>query len=337
MGRRSKRPPLPKGEQFVQLINDFRSEPAWRALSCTARVVYVEIKSLYNKQNNGRLMASVRWLADETGISKGAVEKALRDLQEHGFIVQMQGGYLGPEGKGQGTLWRLTEVGYLDERPTKDYRNWQPKSKSPSHEKGQGVPRDRTLPGDGVPFARTGCPTEWDTFGPKTGGACPTRWDDLQYARGDGEKRAAETVLPDDRTTSTRTRTTTSGTPTSSGSGELRCFAVISGGVIKRVGVRTDRAGHAPAIDVDRAFDEIWSVWPRTSKPRNARMKREARKAFDRAVARGIPPEELVAGVHAYRAQIGPAGLSRVQTKFPATWLREQQPSVAGAPVAQSR
>ena len=184
MARSRNRPGLPKPAQFVQLINAFRAEPAWRALSCPARLVYVEIKSLYNGQNNGRLMASVRWLAQEVGISKGAVERGLRDLQEHGFIVPMRGGYLGCDGKAQGTLWRLTEMGHAGDRPTQDYRNWRPKNKSPSHEKGQRVPRKGTLSGAGVPREGTRCPSRRDSLAPKPGGACPTRRDDLQSAIG---------------------------------------------------------------------------------------------------------------------------------------------------------
>ena len=47
-----------------------------------------------------------------------------RELQFYGFIVMTRGGCLGVEGKGRSPHWRLTEVGYMNEQPTKDYLRW---------------------------------------------------------------------------------------------------------------------------------------------------------------------------------------------------------------------
>lgn len=276
-----------------------------------------------------RLMASVRWLVEEAGISKGAVEKALRDLQKHGFIVAVQGGHLGVEGKGQGTLWRLTELGYAGDRPTQDYKQWRPENESPSQKKGQAVPRDRTLSEDGVPRDGTRCPTRRDSFGPETVGPCPTRRDDLQYAKGEGDEDADGTIVDDDSTS-----VISHAAP--GGFCETRTLAVISGGVVTRVAVRTDRRGRAPEMMGDEAFEALWSAYPEISKPRNARMSREARIAFDEALARGVSAEDLIARAHAYRAHIERCRLSPTQTKFPARWLREQQPTGADAREAQA-
>ena len=46
--RNCKKATLPKDQQFVQLINSFRQEPAWLALSFGARCLYIELKALYN-------------------------------------------------------------------------------------------------------------------------------------------------------------------------------------------------------------------------------------------------------------------------------------------------
>ena len=248
MAKPRNKPSLPKPAQFVQLINAFRAEPAWRALSCPARLVYVEIKSLYNGQNNGRLMASVRWLVLETGISKSAVERALRDLQEHGFIVAMRGGYLGSEGKAQGTLWRLTELGHAGDQPTKDYRNWRPKNKSPSPQRGQRVIAERTLSAQGVPAERTGCPSREDTFGPKSGGACPLREDDLQSAMGGATAEPAPD--PADGTSAALARAFVRGLASGTFSGP-RTFAETINGKLARVGARVSvgrsRSAGSPA------------------------------------------------------------------------------------------
>lgn len=130
MARRKSKRPTPKGAQWVQLINAFRAEPAWKALSSAARVVYIELKGLFNGSNNGSIEASVRWLAGATGLSKNTVGRALKQLEAYGFIVPMRRGCVGVEGKGEATLWRLTELGYAGERPTKDYRQWKPEKKA---------------------------------------------------------------------------------------------------------------------------------------------------------------------------------------------------------------
>ncbi len=131
---RSKNAKLPWESRHVMLINSFRTEPAWKDLNASARVVYVELKSLYNGYNNGSLMASERHLAEMTGFVKNTVSRSLDDLQEAGFIVEMKRGIIGVDGKGTGTLWRLTELGCLGERPTKDFK----KNRTPGQRLTQG-------------------------------------------------------------------------------------------------------------------------------------------------------------------------------------------------------
>lgn len=91
--RAGKKGSLPKGQQFVQMFNAFRAEPAWLALSFGARCLYVEIKALYNgHNNNGRIMCSARFAANTLGCSKNSVTGYFRDLQAKGFIVETKGG-----------------------------------------------------------------------------------------------------------------------------------------------------------------------------------------------------------------------------------------------------
>ena len=124
--RAGKKGSLPKGQQFVQLFNAFRQEPAWLALTYGARCAYVEIKAQYNGQNNGRIMCSVRFLQDRLGCSLSSAERFLKELQTHGFIVKTAPGFLGVDGQGSGATWRITELGCMGDRQTKDYRNYQP-------------------------------------------------------------------------------------------------------------------------------------------------------------------------------------------------------------------
>lgn len=181
---RSKGERTPWEARFVQLINGFRQEPAWLKLGYPARLAYIELKALYDGQNNGRIMASVRWLAEQIGCSKATAERAIIELQDHGFIVRMGRGALGLDGRGSGSTWRLTELGFMGDQPTKDYRAWQPKNRIPSSEIGQAVPANRTLRRHGVIGSRTGCPSSEDSNGRFEGGACPRKEDNLVVYHG---------------------------------------------------------------------------------------------------------------------------------------------------------
>ncbi len=160
--RAGKKGSLPKDQQFVQMINSFRQEPAWRALNYGARCLYIEIKSLHTGLNNGRIMCSVRHAVALLQCSHSSAERFLKELQDKGFIVEMKRGVLGVDGHGAGTLWRLTELGCPsvdDNRPTKNYRNWKPaKNKTPSLKSGRSVPKIGTGFAEGVPKIGTGCP-----------------------------------------------------------------------------------------------------------------------------------------------------------------------------------
>ena len=89
---------------FVPMLVDTMASPAWKAMSPYARVVYYTLKSRYGHKirNNGRL---------------------------------------GVEGKGKATHWRLTELGYMHEPPTRDFLKWDGEmfheQKSPAYYKRQ--------------------------------------------------------------------------------------------------------------------------------------------------------------------------------------------------------
>ena len=60
----------------------------------------------------------------ETGLSFNTIRRGFLELQHYGFIVMTRGGYLGLDGQGKATHWRLTELGYMTDPPTKDYLRW---------------------------------------------------------------------------------------------------------------------------------------------------------------------------------------------------------------------
>jgi hypothetical protein len=111
---------------FVPLLKDTLATPAWRAMSHGARSLYVALKARYNQQarNNGRLYLSQRKAAEEIGSDVHQVRHWFRELQHYGFIIRTAPGYLGVNGKGQAPRWRLTELGFMVEPPTRDFTRW---------------------------------------------------------------------------------------------------------------------------------------------------------------------------------------------------------------------
>ena len=111
---------------FIPMLISTRKSPAWRAMSPYAREIYLTLKSRYSfdARNNGRIYVSTRDAAEDTGFDKKTVARALHELQHYGFIVMREAGCLGVEGRGKAPHWRLTELGYMREPPTRDFLNW---------------------------------------------------------------------------------------------------------------------------------------------------------------------------------------------------------------------
>jgi hypothetical protein len=111
---------------FVPMLVDTMSAAAWRVMSPHARVLYVALKSRYGfkAKNNGRIYLSVRQGAKETGLNKNMIARSFRELNYYGFIVMMNPGCLGVEGRGKAPHWRLTELGYMTDPPTRDFLRW---------------------------------------------------------------------------------------------------------------------------------------------------------------------------------------------------------------------
>src|SRR6266404_235550 len=112
---------------FVALLVDTLDSPAWRAMSHGAKVLYVALKRRYNykNHNNGRIWLSQRKAVQELRSHHNEIARWFRELQHYGFIVMVTPGTLGVEGRGKAPCWRLTEVGYMAEPPTRDFQRWQ--------------------------------------------------------------------------------------------------------------------------------------------------------------------------------------------------------------------
>jgi hypothetical protein len=111
---------------FVPVLIDTLDQPAWRAMGHGARMLYISLKRRYSHKlhNNGRIFLSQRKAAAELASHHNQVARWFRELQHYGWIVQQQPGFLGIEGMGQAPRWRLTELGYMRDPPTRNYMAW---------------------------------------------------------------------------------------------------------------------------------------------------------------------------------------------------------------------
>jgi len=111
---------------FVPLLKETLDTPAWRALSHGARSLYTSLKRRYNHKNhnNGHLYVSQRDAMKELGSGFEEITNWFRELQYYRFIVMMNAGCLGVDGKGKAPHWRLTELGYMHDAPTRDFAKW---------------------------------------------------------------------------------------------------------------------------------------------------------------------------------------------------------------------
>lgn len=118
--RRNRLPP------FVPLLIATLDTPAWLELSHGAKALYIALRRRYfpNNPNNGRIFLSQRMAVKEIGSHHNQIARWFRELQHYGFIVMTAPGYLGVEGKGQSPRWRLTELDYMKEPPTRDFTRW---------------------------------------------------------------------------------------------------------------------------------------------------------------------------------------------------------------------
>jgi hypothetical protein len=138
---------------FVMVTKEVLDAPAWRAMSHGARSLYIALKRRYNQnfQNNGRLFLSQRQARQEIGSSPNQIARWFRENQYYGFIVMVRPGCLGVEGKGKAPHWRLTEVGYMNDPPTRDFERWD-RIRFSRHETGgdRSKPKTESRYGKGV-------------------------------------------------------------------------------------------------------------------------------------------------------------------------------------------
>jgi hypothetical protein len=189
------------GGQFVPLLYQTLDCPAWRDLSATARLVYIDLKRKGRPETNGQVFLSIRDAAEAIGISRNTVQTGFRDLQSHGFIVATTLGHLGAAGQGKATTWRLTELAAPGSpRPTKEYLQWSPgvdfevqKAPPPPHRKQKPVPifahpcpKNRAVSAEPVPKTVPPCPNFCDVSADTEAEPVPIFGTHLESTRGRG-------------------------------------------------------------------------------------------------------------------------------------------------------
>jgi hypothetical protein len=114
------------GGPFVPLLKETLNCAAWKAMEPSSRLLYIALKGRYgiDAKNNGKLYMSVRIAMEEIGLAFNTICRGFQELQHYGFAVMTEGGCLGVDGKGKSPHWRLTELGYMHDQPTKDYLRW---------------------------------------------------------------------------------------------------------------------------------------------------------------------------------------------------------------------
>ena len=162
MSRDKRRHSSPANPPFVQVFKSMLKEPAWQDLSYGARWLYITVKGFYNGRNNGKFYMGVRRAAKELGASRSSTERWFRELQGHGFLRQTRRACLGTDGNASATYWRLTEVGYMDEQATREYKTWKPESKTKPCTENRVEPSLKS--GRGRHENRDRCPDNEDCF-----------------------------------------------------------------------------------------------------------------------------------------------------------------------------
>lgn len=125
------------GAKHVRLHETLLRTDAWNALSSVAKVMLIELMRLHNGRNNGDIVLSVRAAAARVGCAINTAHRALKDLQEKGFLKLVSRGYFGL-GEREATTWRLTMLGTpSNRRPTAEFMSWKAEQKEEKETKPQ--------------------------------------------------------------------------------------------------------------------------------------------------------------------------------------------------------
>lgn len=124
-----------KSSRFSMWYHHIGESAAYASLDGTARLLLLELQTLFNGSNNGSIYLSIRDATARLSLSDfRPAERAFEDLQDRGFIILAKDAKFqsGSSGQSKARCWRLTWESWPEcpnrrkRIPTHDYRNYQP-------------------------------------------------------------------------------------------------------------------------------------------------------------------------------------------------------------------
>lgn len=115
--------------RHIRIYHRQMQSEAWRHLSGSGVKVLLALAALEKGDNNGAFFLSVRTGAERTGLGKDAVNRALRELQDKGFIYcATPGGFSRktPHAACWGLTWVAGPKGSEHRAPSHTYEQWRP-------------------------------------------------------------------------------------------------------------------------------------------------------------------------------------------------------------------
>ena len=122
--------------KWVQILFWEMELPAYRLMSAFGRALLVEFRRKFNGSNNGEIAMAVREAARLLSCHKDTAAKALRELEDKGWIRPRKKGSFHMKSEAGGrkfraaTTWRITNKPVslgVDIPDTKEYIKWRPK------------------------------------------------------------------------------------------------------------------------------------------------------------------------------------------------------------------
>ena len=112
--------------RHIRLYHSITGTVAWASLGGNAIKVLLALVRLDDGSKNGQIFFSDRQASLETGLSRNTCIKALRELQEKGFIRIVEKGHFDRKVR-HATVWRYTWQAVPGVcGPTREFEKWRP-------------------------------------------------------------------------------------------------------------------------------------------------------------------------------------------------------------------
>ena len=137
-----------KVPRHIRIYHRQMQSEAWRHLSGSGVKVLLALAALEKGDNNGEFFLSARTGAEITGLGKNAVNRALHELQQKGFIYCAVRGAFSrktPHAACWGLTWQAGPQGSIHRAPSHAYEKWRPEKMRGPRKKDATVPATGTM------------------------------------------------------------------------------------------------------------------------------------------------------------------------------------------------